>query len=447
MKNRNCSRHWWKVLRPVFISFLINVFLCSFVLGEDDFKTRIINHNFQYFLTAIDYNSGLVYDHILFTPDNDMKIGKYTSPTVIGLWMVLLADVITGDLKIDDFTPDDAWEILSTVIRTLERIPRWKGLFYWYELKESITPTDDRAISVYDNGNLTISMAVAYSALSSTDNELDSDLAERIWRLLIAQEEGWRKFFDERRHLLYGLYKSGKPVRNLWLDRFYTEARNAVIAGILIGKLPQSIWVNLLRERNCPRGEYTLSSGRKIEFLKPYQGAFQAWMSLLFIPEMELSQKLRRMHCNYAQIQIDYALNSEIPLLRSACADPYIQDRYFYEPCVGVFNASEDWVRSDIGSPYATALLYTVYPKISLKLFKIALDKFPQLWGPYGFWDSIGENGVTSRVYIALDQLQLILSFVADDNQRYFMKFVEKIGKKEELEELYHLLDKQHLTP
>jgi hypothetical protein len=164
-------------------------------------------------------------------------------------------------------------------------------------------------------------------------------------------------------------------------------------------------------------------------------------MSLLFIPEMELSPTLARMHYNYAQIQIDYALNSEMPLLRSACADPYMEEKYFYEPCVGIFNASEDWVRSDIGSPYATALLYPIYPKICLELFKIAVEKFPHISGPYGFWDSIAENGRVSRVYLALDQLQLILSFVADKNQRHFMKFVEKIGNREKLENLYHIVD------
>ncbi len=444
MKIQNCFRHWWGQLGNISIRIITVNFFCSFSLyAQGDFKSQIINRNFQYFLNAVDYKSGLVYDHIFFTPDNKIKPGKYTSPTVIGLWLVLLCDIVAGDLTIDDFGKDDAWEILSRLITTVERLPKWRGLFYWYEIKDGIKIAEGRTISAYDNGNLTISLAVAWSILESCNNKNAHQLASRLLKLITDQKKGWQMFWDRRRNLLYGLYKNGKPVRNLWLDRFYTEARNAVLAGILIADLPLSIWENILTPSHCPKAEYTLSNGRKVEFLKPYQGAFQAWLSLLFVPEMELSQKLRRMHCNYAQIQIDYALNSEIPLLRSACADPYIQNRYFYEPCVGVFNASEDWVRSDIGSPYATALLYTVYPKISLKLFKIALDKFPQLWGPYGFWDSIGENGVTSRVYIALDQLQLILSFVADDNQKYFMKFVEKIGKEEELKRLYHLLDKQ----
>ena len=126
-----------------------------------------------------------------------------------------------------------------------------------------------------------------------------------------------------------------------------------------------------------------------------------------------------------------------MPLLRSAAANPDIRDSYLYEPCIGIFNASEDWVRSDIGSPYATALLYPIYPKESISLFKSALVKFPQIVGPIGFYDAISERGEVAYVYLALDQLQLILAFLADFNQDYFIKFVEESGKKEILEKLY----------
>ncbi|MDD5614040.1 MAG: hypothetical protein PHQ54_03095, partial [Candidatus Omnitrophica bacterium] len=304
------------------------------------------------------------------------------------------------------------------------------------ELEDSIKVAEDESLSSYDNGNLSLSLMAVAGAFSKPENTFQEAIKKDIQDMLSEQKTGWQKLYDPNKGLLYGGYKCGKPVASLWIDRFYTEARTAAVAAILLADLPKQVWFNLLRSGNCPRSEYALSNGRSVSFLKPWQGAFQAWMPLLFIPECDLSPALKKAHNNYAAIQLDYAYNSNVRLLRSAAARPGCPE-YVYEPCIGIFNASEDWVRSDIGSPHATALLYPVNPNAAVDLFKKALKDFPGLIGPLGFYDSVSESGSIAKVYLALDQLQMLLAFVSGANQQYLLDYLDSEDKLETLKSLY----------
>ncbi|MDP8234596.1 MAG: hypothetical protein P9M06_07380 [Candidatus Saelkia tenebricola] len=430
-----------------YIAAGISIFLILFCKNhsafslDNEFKKWIIEENFKYFYHALDKDTGFVYDHILIEENGEQKIGKYTSPTVIGFWAVLLMDVFKGHIELAEFSREDAKFWLEKVITGLENLPAWEGLFYWYEFKEGINTAEDEIISAYDNANLTIALMSVYGAISESKDEFEWGIAKRVYEILMRQKSGWGKLYDKNKGLLHSGYKRGCPLTYAWIDRFYTEGRIAPLIAVLLGDVPKEVWFNLLRPGNCPQGEYVLSDNRCIKFLKPWQGAFQAWLPLLFIPEMDLSpQALKEMHQNYATIQMDYALNSSLKLLRSASANPEAEDEYLYEPSVGILNASEDWVRSDIGSPYATALMYMIYPEASIYLFKETKDAMPQVIGPLGFYDAVSEHGLVAKVYLALDQLQLLLSFFAEINQDYFLKSVEKFGKEDILRELYRAI-------
>ncbi len=405
--------------------------------ADDGLKEWILKENFKYFHHALDEKTGFVYDHIFIEGSGEYKTGKYTSPTIIGFWAVLLTDVIKGDISGIEFSREDAEYWLKKVINSLENIPCWEGLFYWYELKDGLNVTEDEIISTHDNANLTISLMAVYGAFAESKDAFEQDIARRVYDILMLQKSGWQKLYDSSKGLLHSGYKKGKPLRYAWIDRFYTEGRIAPIVAILLADVPSDAWFNLLKGANCPQGEYTLSDNRHVKFLKPWQGAFQAWLPLLFIPEIDLSQALKKAHENYADIQMDYAINSGLKLLRSAAANPEVRDEYLYEPSVGIFNASEDWVRSDIGSPYATALMYPIYPEASIYLFRETKDALPEIIGPLGFYDAVSENRLIARVYLALDQLQLLLAFLSDVNQNYFMKSVEYFKGKDNLKELY----------
>jgi hypothetical protein len=413
-----------------------------FVTAEERFKDWIIYNNYNYFRYGIDENSGFPYDHIAIEKGQSFKYGKYTNPSIVGLWMVLLTNIIKGDLVLSDFSKIDAGRALLKVVRSIQKAPKWKGLLYWYDLKENIKPAENNIISSHDNGNFALSLMVVSGAFLGSEIAWQKSLKEEVDSLLVDQSIGWGELYDRKVGLLYGGYKYGL-LSYFWIDRFYTESRLAALASLILADLPKDPWNNLLRDKNCPKGSYLLSYGESLGFLKPWQGAFQAWLPLLFVPEPELSLHLREMHSNYARIQIDYALNSKIPLLRSAAADPKKSKEgdYHYEPALGVFDASEDWVRSDIAAPYATALLYPIDQQASLDLFKKSLDKFPQIVGPLGFYDSISEEGDIAEVYLALNQLQLLLSFFYKSNQVYLLDYLKDNSKIVLLKELYADID------
>lgn len=427
---------WSKI---IFVQALLLLLLPfrMFSREEENFKSWLLQENFNYFRIGLDPTTSFPYDHIFLNQAGKYKIGKYTSPTSIGLWAMLLADILKGEVEFPQFSQEEALKHLERLILNLEQAPKWKGLFYWYELKEGVKVTEDEIISTYDNGNLSISLMIVYSALRDSTQPKERELAHKVYRLLGNQQAGWKALYDSKRGLLYAGCRRGLPLAGIWIDRFYSEGRLSALVAIILAEVPSQVWSNLLRRENLPAGEYQLSDGRRLKFFKPYQGAFQAWLPLLFVPEGELSPALDVAHRNYALIQQDYALQSGLPLLRSASANPGAKQEYLYEPSIGIYNASQDWVRSDIGSPYATALMYSVEPEASLALFKQALDKFPQIVGPLGFYDAISEKGEVARVFLALDQLQLILAFLSEQNQKYFMEFVREKKKEGVLQGLY----------
>lgn len=239
--------------------------------------------------------------------------------------------------------------------------------------------------------------------------------------------------------LLYGSWsgKSKRPSFNFLIDRFYSEGHIASLMAILIAGLPQEIWFNLKRIK----ARYRFDNDEEVEILLLYQGAFQAWLPLLFIPESKFSPWLKKMHENYANVQIEYAQKTRLYALRSASADPYVVDNYRYEHAIGIEGASEDWVRSDIGAPYATVLLYLLRPKIALKFLAKLLERHPTIKGPYGFYDAISKDGRVKKIYLSLDQLQILLSFTAFANRKYFLKFLGKEAKIAIVLSLYQKLN------
>ncbi len=431
------------VLKIIIFFVILSFFKSSISYSKDrDYiNDHILTLNFKFFKEALDKKTGFPYDHIYIADSGEFTIGRYTSPTIIGLWAVLLTDIIKEHVSFPEFGIEEAKYWLTKLLLNLERVPKWEGLFYWYDLEDKLQIAEDELISLYDNGNLTASLMVVYGAFCSSLNKVEANIARKAHRLLSDQLQGWRKVYDEKRGLLCGTYKKGKPQSNIWLDRFYTESRIAVLVAIILADVPQDAWFNIFKGSNCPKARYILNCGDSRVIFKPYQGAFQAWLPLLFIPEMDLSpQALKIAHENYALIQIEHAENTKTPFLRSAAANPDMADEYVYEPCIGIFNASEDWVRSDIGAPYATALMFPIYPEETVLLFQKAEKLFPQIIGPLGLYDSISQDGRVAKVYLALDQLQLLLAFFWNINQEYFVNAVEKMGKRKVLENLYNAI-------
>ena len=284
---------------------------------------------------------------------------------------------------------------------------------------------------IYDNGNFAASLGVVIGAFIDAQSEpIKKEIVESAQQILEGMKPGFQALYDKRRGLMWGNYR-----KDHYMNIMGSEGRLGVLMAIVAGDVDPEVWENLrIRTKT-----YTLSDGRRVEIMPPYEGAFQLYFPLMFVPEDELSQDFANTHNNYAAVQIDYANKTGIPGFRSATASPYQRYRYTYVPGVGVPGASLAPIsRDDIASTHATAFLNLIDPEKAMRMFE-ELEKFTQgkIWGPYGMFDSVGKNGEVSRVYISLDHLAMLISMAGKSNQKYFMNYLQHIGKLNLVKALY----------
>lgn len=402
----------------------------------------IYEENSLYFTynLGVDPDTDLPYNYVFVKPDGEVEIGFYNTPTDIGYYLAYLLGVAKGDIKNSILSE---WEALNRLIRALEVLksaPKKDGLLYWYDIASpevKISPTNSY-VSAIDNAFYSAALALIIGAFVDDPSPQARKLVNLAEELLAEQKEGWKNLYDSERKLILGGYSDGGDEPVYYMDRVYNEGRLATLMAIILGEVPRDAWDNL--------GEfyldYTLSNGQKMKILAPWESAFQAWMPLVFVPEMEWSEGFRTAHLRYAIVQKDWAERENMPALYSECADPYSRDKYRYLTGIAIPGASESWarrnpIRSDIGAVYAIGLAYAVNPELGLAFFDKLVSAKPGVKGPYGWWDSVGLAGDISRTYVGKDHFVLLSALNAENNHRYFTRFLETVGKLEYIKSLY----------
>ena len=402
------------------------------------FIEQFQEENSKFIDVLVEPNLQLPYDAIFVREDGRVEIqGGATTGTEIGFWLVYLTNIAKGDIKVSNISPEDALSRLKTALENvrgfqLDPDKNWNGLLYKYNFK---TGAIDRMACIYDNGNFSASLGVVIGAfVEEQDEPIKREIVSLAKDILEAQRSGWQALYDRRTGLLWGNYKKDHR-----LDILGSEGRLGAIMAIVVGDVPESVF----RKLKVYTGSYTLSDEKVVEFLAPYEGAFQLYFPLIFIPEDEWSEEFEKSHNNYAAVQIDYANKTDLPGFRSACASPYNPYTYSYVPGIGIPGTSFSNIsRDDIGATHATAFLNLIAPEKCVKIFQ-EMGKFTQgrIWGPYGMFDSVGKNGEVSRVYISLDHLAMLISMAGKVNQKYFVRFLEEMGKLELIKSLYGEID------
>lgn len=395
------------------------------------FLEEFQEENSKFIEALIDPYTQLPYDAIFLRADGTIEYPySCTTASEIGFWLNYLVLVAKQEIKVSNLSAQEALLRLKTSLENVRRLQldpdkNWKGFLFKYNFK---TGAIDPMACIYDNGNLAACLAVVIGAF--IDEPDKKDIVELAYQILEAQKPAWQALYDKRSGLLWGDYKYSHVLNILG-----SEGRLAALMSIIVGDLPESVWKNL----SIILKEYKLSDGRKVKILPPYEGAFQLYFPLMFVPEDQWNEGFAKAHNNYAAIQIDYANESNLPAFRSASANPYYPYGYAYLAGIGIPRASLVPVsRSDIGACYATAFLNLIDPEKTVKLFQ-ELEKFTQgkIWGPYGIFDSVGIHGEVSRVYISLDHLSMLISMAGKVNQEYFTKFLEATGKLGQIKRLY----------
>ncbi|MFN7170736.1 MAG: hypothetical protein ACK4NT_05845, partial [Candidatus Omnitrophota bacterium] len=492
---------------------------------RNQFLSRLFVENITFFQDiGKDRKTGFPYDHILMDAKDRVKdIGRYTQQPVIGLYLVLLTGIAKGDIKIEGFEKEEALNEIRNILVELKKLPRWNGLFYWYNLsQEEPYVTYEGMVNTYENGHLTASLALTMGAFideiffeEGEEIELKKDIVKLAEEILEEQKRGYQILRNlegifinweevawqvkeelERKgewsalvkdlgieeevilsHWLYTVRSllsdpiGGKETQeiierikqtNWWvklremgyrqmeapvnvmgmgeITSLYTDGRAALIMQIALGATDTSIWEGLKEIKKS----YKLQDGREISLLVPYEGAFQAWLPLIFFPEMEWSPDgFKKAHKNYALAQLDYGQSLNLPALFSAASNPYLAENkgdYVYAWQLGVPGASQYEVRqtNPIATPHANGLLYLVEPEKALKLFAELEMGYSGIKGHLGWRDSLGENGEFSNTYLSVDQLMLLTALNGANNHRYMENFLRKVTQNlEKIKKLY----------
>ena len=393
---------------------------------------KILQENIKYFVFGYDPATGLPYNYMDVGKNGAIIERKSTwiSPTDIGLYLNVLMSVVKGDIVASDsMTPDEAMKRLQLLMQALRSIKKSNGFFYYYDLKDGGAVVSDlygRIISTIDNGNLAASLAVLVGAFQDGTDE-QKILADMAKKMLTAME--WNELYNIDRELLIGGYYTDEngqiKTRLTWcIDRSYNEGRIAAAMALLSEKVPLNVWSRL----ETAYGSYSLPDGTIVEIVKTWNGgAFQAWLPLLFFNELKWSpQSYAKAHNNFLAIQVKESVKKRLSgALLSSCYNP---DGEYCENGVSVLAESKDKIDLDVGTPHATALASLVNRHVSLILFKLLDRKWPDLKGPFGYYESVDSKGKVSTRMTTLAQGMLILSFAGKNNQ-YMQAYLETIKK------------------
>ena len=401
---------------------------------------RILQENIKYFVFGYDPVTGLPYNYMDVGKNGEIieRRSTWISPTDTGLYLNVLIAVVKGDIVASDsMTPDEAMKRLQLLMKTLRATKKSNGFFYYYDLKDGEAVVSDlygRLISAIDNGNLAASLAVLVGAFQDGTDE-QKVLADMAEKMLTAME--WNELYNTDRELLMGGYYADEngqiKTRLEWcIDRSYNEGRIAAVMALLSEKVPLAAWSML----KTTYGSYSFPDGATVGVVKTWNGgAFQAWLPLLFFDELKWSPRgYAKAHNNFLAVQVNESVKNGLSgALLSSCYNP---DGEYCESGISAVAESENKISLDVGTPHATALASLVNHHTALTLFKLLDSKWPNLKGPFGYYESVDLEGRVSTRMTALAQGLLILSF-AGKNSQYMQVYLETIKKLASIQNRY----------
>lgn len=399
---------------------------------------------------GVDPETDLPFSYVFIHSDGDVEIGLYNSPTDIGYYFTYLVGVAKGDIQNDFLTQQDAITRLKHALEVLKSAPRKDGLLYWYDIGATEVKVagyreeKEPVIPAIDNAFYASSLGLIIGAFIDNPSPEAQNLVKLAQELLEEQKAGWEKLYDPDRGLIKGEHKEGETY---YIDDAYSEGRLAAFIAVVIGDVPRSAWDNLTKHYS----EYTLSNGENLKILAPWTGAFQAWMPNVFIPEMDWSPSGYNLaHQRYLLVQKDWSERENMPAFYSEASDPFSKDEYKYIVEIAIPNGGSRISHagipylSNIGSPYAIGLAYTVDKDTAEQKFSQLIERFPEIKGPFGWLDSVGREGYEpnvnweiSNAYVSKDIFVLLSALNFEQNHKYFIRFLQSIGKLDIARSLY----------
>jgi len=408
----------------------------------------IAYRTWKFFDADVDPTTHLPMDNIGF--NGALAQGTYTSPTNIGvyLWSVVAA----RDLHL--IPRPMAAARLSATLNTVERLTKWHGfLLSWYDTRNGNriagpdnmtskegTPLTGEFISTVDNAWYAAGLVVLRQAFP--------EFAARATALLNAMNFGI--FYDNGDQStnitagqMYGGYNADQGPASFHYGVLDTETRIAAYIGIGTHTMPGAVWYRTWRTLPAtstapppgfttsnfdwqgqypPQGYYTTindpQSGQPYtvfeghytyngtQFVPSWGGSmFEALMPNLVVPETTWGpQSFGLNDKNYAQTQVTWATQGLGYPVWGLSPSSTPDDTGNYDAFGGVGPAYPNAISSNANccaysqyavTPHASFLALDVLPQQAYANIQALQSRYPDLYGPYGFFDAVAPVATT----------------------------------------------------
>ncbi|HEY3957565.1 MAG TPA: glucoamylase family protein [Streptosporangiaceae bacterium] len=406
--------------------------------GERQQLMHYAADTWKFFGAAVDPSTHLPMDNVGF---DGAPQGPYTSPTDIGvyLWSVLAAHdlgLISAGEEIRD---------IGATLGEVQRLQKWDGfLLSWYDTGTGqaitgpggtpITTVTGQFISTVDNGWYASGLIEVRQALPP--------FARQATALLDAMQFGiFYDNGDETTNVnagqMYGGYYADQGPATFEYGMLYSDPRIAAYVGMARGQLPGDVWWRTWRtepaqfgQRQTPQGStVTVTdplSGKKfpvfeghysydgIDYVPSWGGdVFEGLMNDLIVPETQAApQGFGANDADYTEATIDYDtkdLGFPVWGLSPSSTPDNTGDYQAYGSWqLGTDASATDYLQTAV-TPHASFLALNVLPQQAWANIQTLLRDFPQIYGPYGFYDALDPStGAVGNRYLDLDQSMIM---------------------------------------
>jgi hypothetical protein len=362
--------------------------------------------------------------------------GPYTSPTDIGvyLWSVISA----RDLHL--ISGGTAHKLLSATLDEVQKLEKYNGfLLSWYDTSNGqaitgpgggpISGLNGQFISTVDNG--------WYAAGLVEVRQSDPSLAHEATALLNSMN--FNIFYDNgdestnvNAGQMYGGYTVGTGPATFEYGMLYSETRIAAYIGMGTGQMPGDVWWRTWRTEPAQFGQRQVPSGPTVTVTDPLSGkqfpvveghysydginfvpswggdVFEGLMDDLVVPESQVApQGFGANDQDYTEATIAYdtkALGFPVWGLSPSSTPDDTGNYQAYGSLLLGTDPNPDYAQTAV-TPHASFLALNVLPQQAWANIQKMLSMFPQVYGPYGFFDALDPTtGAVAHRYLDLDQ-------------------------------------------
>jgi len=379
---------------------------------DTEFLQTIARDTWGYFRDIVDRKRNLPLNYIQVAPKR--AVGDYVSTTDLGLYFMSI--VSAYDLGFID--RKEAIERIRDSLDTVEKLEKAHGFMYNYYDTTRLNPTSS-FISFVDSGWLMMGLIIVRQAFPE-------ELGDRCTRIIDSHDFSF--FYDRvQGQMRHGYHIDQARYSEYHYGAFYTEARAISLMAIGKGDVPPEHWFKIYRtfpkewtwQNRIPDGKFKKYLGIDIfEGYYEYDGMkivpswggsmFEGLMPTLVIKESELGKKnLGLNNSRYVEAHIRFAKKKKYPVWGlSPCTIPGEgYDAY------GVNDIGMKGYDAGVVTPHATFLALELVPEGAVANLRKFLQVYPDIYGEYGFYDSVDvKTREVSKKYLCLDQAMILIT-------------------------------------